>query len=115
MLGSKDLTKRYYSIGEVARMFDVSTSLIRYWEGEFPSLRPSKNSKGERRFTPDNIRLIERIFHLVKERGFTLEGARQELKTEQMRQDKKNEIAKRLRSVRSKMDALLRSLPGEEE
>lgn len=114
MLGSKDLSKRYYSIGEVARMFEVSTSLIRYWEGEFPSLRPSKNSKGERRFTPDNILMIERIYHLVKERGFTLDGARQELKTEMARQKKKDELSKRLKDVKEKMSRLLEQL-GEEE
>lgn len=113
MLGSKDLSKRYYSIGEVARMFEVSTSLIRYWEGEFPSLRPSKNSKGERRFTPDNILMIERIYHLVKERGFTLEGARQELKTEMARQRTKEELTKRLLGLKEKMGRMLDQLGDE--
>ena len=60
------LTKLYYSIGEVADMFDVSTSLIRYWENEFDALRPHKNSKGDRRFTKDNIEQLNEIYHLLK-------------------------------------------------
>ena len=74
-----DSLKRYYSIGEVAEMFGVSKSLIRFWESEFDFLRPHKNSKGDRRFTPQNIEQFRLIYHLVKERGFTLEGARQEI------------------------------------
>ena len=72
--------KRYYSIGEVAEQFDVSKSLIRFWETEFTHLRPYKNSKGDRRFTKQNIEQVREIFHLVKERGFTLNGAKRELK-----------------------------------
>ncbi|MBK9254819.1 MAG: MerR family transcriptional regulator [Saprospiraceae bacterium] len=62
-------------------MFDVTTSLIRYWEAEFPSLRPGKNNRGERKFTPKDIGQVELIFNLVKERGFTLEGAKKEIST----------------------------------
>ena len=77
---SKELTKLYYTIGEVAEMFDVSKSLIRYWESEFSVLKPHKNSKGDRRFTKQNIDQLELIYHLVKERGFTLEGAKKEIR-----------------------------------
>ena len=76
---TKDLTKLYYSIGEVAEMFGVTTSLIRYWESEFPTLRPGKNNRGERKFTARDIEQIELIYNLVKERGFTLEGAKKEI------------------------------------
>jgi DNA-binding transcriptional MerR regulator len=76
----KEITKLYYSIGEVAEMFNVSTSLIRYWEGEFDVLKPKKNSKGNRLFTPKDLENLHLIFHLVKERGFTLEGAKKKLK-----------------------------------
>ena len=76
----EELKKRYYSISEVASMFGVSTSLIRYWETEFEDLKPYKNSKGDRRFTPENIAQFQKIYTLVKERGFTLNGAKQELK-----------------------------------
>lgn|SRR5690554_2389037 len=107
MQNTRELTKRYYSIGEVARMFDVSTSLIRYWEGEFSALRPSKNSKGERRFTPDNIAMVERIYRLVKERGFTLEGARQELKAEIARDKARERIVARLRALRDGLESML--------
>ena len=74
------IEKLYYSIGEVAEMFDVSTSLIRYWEKEFDILKPRKNRKGNRLFTPQDIENLKIIFHLVKERGFTLDGAKQKLK-----------------------------------
>lgn len=74
------LTKLYYSIGEVAKMFDVNTSLIRFWEKEFPSVSPKKNKKGNRLFTPKEIAKIDRIYVLVKEKGYTLDGAKKALK-----------------------------------
>lgn len=73
--------KLYYSIGEVAKAFDVNTSLIRYWEQEFPILRPKKNKKGNRYFTPEDIANLKIIYHLVKEKGYTLDGARIALST----------------------------------
>lgn len=72
--------KRYYTIGEVAELFDVSKSLIRFWESEFEVLKPHKNSKGDRRFTPKNLEQMQLIYELVRERGFTLEGAKREIK-----------------------------------
>ena len=78
----KDLPEKlYYSIGEVAKAFNVNTSLIRFWESEFPIIKPKKNAKGNRNFTKEDIENIELIYHLVKERGFTLEGAKTHLKT----------------------------------
>ena len=77
---SQDLTKLYYSIGEVADMFEVSASLLRYWESEFKNLKPQKNRKGDRKFTVKDIREIEKIYTLVKEKGYTLLGAQKELK-----------------------------------
>lgn len=76
----KKIEKLYYSIGEVAAMFDVSNSLIRFWENEFDILQPRKNRKGDRLFTQDDIENLRIIFHLVKEQGFTLEGAKKKLK-----------------------------------
>ena len=76
----KEITKLYYSIGEVAAMFDVSASLIRYWEQEFDILKPKKNNKGNRLFTPEDLNNLKLIYNLVKERGFTLEGAKKKLK-----------------------------------
>ncbi len=75
--------KRYYTIGEVADMFGLSKSLIRFWESEFDSFNPHKTSKGERKFTEQNIEQLKIIHSLVKERGFTLKGAKKELELRQ--------------------------------
>lgn len=76
----KNLNKLYYTIGEVAEMFDVNHSLIRFWEKEFTIIQPKKNKKGNRLFTPKDIENFNKIYHLVKIQGFTLEGAKKELK-----------------------------------
>lgn len=73
--------KLYYSIGEVAKAFDVNASLLRYWEAEFPIIKPKKNKKGNRYFTPEDIKNLKIIYHLVKEKGYTLDGARIALTT----------------------------------
>ncbi len=73
--------KLYYSIGEVSKAFDVNASLIRYWEQEFPIIKPKKNKKGNRYFTPEDIKNLKIIYHLVKEKGYTLDGARIALTT----------------------------------
>ena len=79
-IDENQLTKLYYSIGEVADIFEVNTSLIRFWEKEFNSIKPKKNKKGNRLFTSKDILKIETIYYLVKEKGYTLDGARNELK-----------------------------------
>lgn len=79
-ISENQLTKLYYTIGEVAKMFDVNTSLIRFWEKEFPGISPKKNKKGNRVFTPKDVMLIDEIYFLVKEQGYTLEGAKNALK-----------------------------------
>ncbi|MDR9399404.1 MerR family transcriptional regulator [Salibacter sp.] len=93
--------KLYFSIGEVADMFDVKTSLIRFWEKEFDIIKPKKNSKGNRLFTKADIENFHLIFHLVKERGFTLEGAKNKLKTNRDETVKNAEIALKLKEIRS--------------
>ena len=72
--------KYYYSIGEVAKMFGVTTSMIRYWENEFDVLRPRKNKKGNRLFTQRDVRYVRMIYHLTKVKGYTLAGAKMALK-----------------------------------
>lgn len=72
--------KLYYSIGEVAKMFEVNTSLIRFWEKEFSIIQPKKNKKGNRLFTQKDVDNLRIIYHLVKERGYTLQGAKDKLK-----------------------------------
>lgn len=100
MVDVSTLTKLYYSIGEVSDMFDVSSSLIRYWESEFKYLKPQKNSKGDRRFTKQNIDQLNTIYHLVKEKGYTLEGAKREIKEKRKSLQRQQEILKRLNKVK---------------
>lgn len=78
----KTIEKKYYAIGEVAAMFNVATSLIRFWETEFDIIKPKKNRKGNRQFTKEDIENVKLIYHLVKERGFTLQGAKEMLKND---------------------------------
>lgn len=93
--------KRYYSIGEVADMFGISKSVIRFWENEFDSLRPHKNSKGDRRFTLQNIEQLREIHTLVKERGFTIDGARRELKRQKSKEKERKIRIEQLKKLRS--------------
>jgi DNA-binding transcriptional MerR regulator len=95
--------KRYYGIGEVAKAFNVNTSLIRFWEKEFDDLTPRKNAKGNRKFTPEDIKTLELIFHLVKERGFTLEGAKIHLKENKKKTLNHFEIIRKLETVKSEL------------
>ncbi len=76
----KEIEKIYFTIGEVAERFEVATSLIRFWESEFSILHPKKNKKGNRQYTNNDIEKIKLIYHLVKDRGFTLNGAKEMLK-----------------------------------
>lgn len=71
--------KRYYSIGEVSKAFNVRPSLLRYWEKEFKEIQPKKKSSGTRKYTPDMVRTLQFIHHLVKEKGMTLEGAKKQM------------------------------------
>ena len=95
--------KRYYGIGEVAKAFNVNTSLIRFWEKEFDVLQPKKNAKGNRKFTPDDIKNLELIYHLVKERGFTLEGAKIHLKENRHKTLNKFEIIRKLEVIKTEL------------
>jgi len=76
----KEIEKIYYTIGEVADMFQVNTSHIRFWSNEFDVIKPSTNKKGNRLYTQSDIENLRKIYHLVKEKGFTLKGAKVELK-----------------------------------
>ena len=79
MIDIKKLTKRYYTIAEVGELFGVAKSLLRYWEGEFKEIQPKKDRNGIRRYTVKDIQSIERVYDLLKNRGFTIDGARKEL------------------------------------
>lgn len=103
---TQNLDKLYYSIGEVAEMFEVSRSLLRYWESEFSFLTPRKNRKGDRLFTKENIQQIQIIYNLVKERGFTLEGAKQELKKEKGALSDQFDLIDRLKAIHGRLKDL---------
>jgi len=102
--------KRYYSIGEVAKAFDVNASLIRFWDGEFDILKPKKNAKGNRMFTPEDIKNLQLIYHLVKERGFTLEGAKTHLKEGQKKTMDKYEIISKLETIKTQLISIKNEL-----
>ena len=95
--------KRYYKIGEVAKAFNVNASLIRFWEGEFDIIKPKKNSKGNRLFTQQDIENFKLIYNLVKERGFTLDGAKQKLNQNPEKVVDNQEIISRLEAVKAEL------------
>lgn len=93
--------KLYFSIGEAAEILNVNTSLIRFWEKEFPILKPKKNKKGNRQFTKEDIENLKMIYHLVKERGFTLNGAKEKLKKGKTTTKKEIDIVDSLQKVKN--------------
>lgn len=95
--------KRYYGIGEVAKAFKVNASLIRFWEKEFDVLKPKKNAKGNRKFTPEDIKNLQLIYHLVKERGFTLEGAKIFIKEDKQRTLTSFDVIQKLERVKAEL------------
>lgn len=97
----KETTKLYYSIGEVAAQFDVKPSLIRFWEKEFDAINPKKNKKGNRMFTTKDIDTFRLIFHLVKERGYTLQGAKEKLKVNPHGAEVNADIVQKLQDIKS--------------
>ena len=109
--------KLFYTMGEVAEMFDVNQSLLRYWESQFKILRPKRNKKGNRLFTQEDIRNLKLIYHLVKERGMTLEGAKKALRGAQadggsdMNRDA--ELMERLQRIRSLLEEVREDLKSE--
>ena len=95
--------KRYFKIGEVAKAFDVNASLLRFWENEFDVLRPKKNAKGNRLFTQEDIKNLQLIYHLVKEKGFTLEGAKNKLKEKPEEITSNHDIIVRLDKIKNEL------------
>lgn len=105
--------KIYYTIGEVARMFDVNTSLIRFWEKEFDIIQPKKNKKGNRLFTQMDVDNFNLIYNLVKERGYTLHGAKEKLKQNPQDSLKEFEIIKSLNKIETFLKDIKRELERE--
>jgi DNA-binding transcriptional MerR regulator len=94
------IEKVFYSIGEVADLFGVNTSNIRFWENEFDILKPHKNTKGNRMFTLEDIANLKIIYHLLKERGMTIRGAQQKLKDNKEGTLQNYEVVNRLQEIR---------------
>ncbi|MBR5205264.1 MAG: MerR family transcriptional regulator [Bacteroidaceae bacterium] len=106
---NKDL-KMYYSISEVARMFDVNESLLRYWEKEFPMISPKKAGGNIRQYRKEDIENIRLVYHLVKEKGMTLQGAKQRLKMNKEKTAQTAEVVSRLKEIREELVKLRKSL-----
>ena len=96
----KEIKKLFYPIGEVAQIFNISVSSIRYWEKEFDILKPKKNKKGNRMFTKKDVENLKIIYHLTKERGFTLEGAKRKLRENKTDTIDNIEIISHLKNIR---------------
>jgi len=92
--------KMYHPIGEVSRMLGVPVPTIRYWEKEFDVIRPKKNKKGDRYFTPQDVEVLKLVFHMVKERGMTIEGARRALKADYQGADDRHQAVQALKNLR---------------
>lgn len=106
----KHSEKLYYTIGEVADLFKVNTSLIRFWEKEFEVLQPHKNKKGNRLFTAGDLINLKLIYHLVKERGYTLDGAKKKLKDNRNDLEQQVQIRDSLLKLRSFLEQLKENL-----
>ena len=92
--------KQYYSIGEVSSMFQLNTSLLRYWETEFDILKPRKNRKGDRHFRPEDIKNLYLIHHLLRQRKYTIEGAKDYLKKNKSKAQQNFELIQRLEKLK---------------
>jgi len=99
-LRNKEIGKLYYRIGEVAEMFGVNTSLIRFYEKEFAVIKPHRNKKGNRLFTQNDVDHFHTIFHLIKEKGYTLEGAKAQLRQKQTAPANNQEIVRSLQRIK---------------
>ena len=97
---SDEIVKRYYSIGEVAEMFAVNASLLRHWETEFDTIRPKKNRKGERQYTQKDVDTIRLIYGLVKDKGFTLQGAKDFMKQKNQQDAEKEAVLESLEKLK---------------
>ena len=109
--------KLYYSMGEVAEMFDVNQSLLRHWESQFPILRPKRNKKGNRLFTPQDVEHLKQIYHLVKECGMTLEGAKRAMRGQRAGKgvSRDVELMERLQRIRALLVEVREALKGDGE
>jgi DNA-binding transcriptional MerR regulator len=106
-----EIVKKYYTIGEVAMQMGIATSLIRFWESEFDIIKPKKNRKGNRQFTVDDIENIKLIYHLVREKGFTLQGAKEMIKKGPNEMKDKLQMIDSLKEIRAFLLEIKTQLP----
>lgn len=106
MLNKEKNLKLYYSVGEVAEMLGVNESLLRFWEKEFPQISPKKAGRGIRQYRQEDIETLKLIYHLVKEKGMTLQGARQRLRDNKSATDTTYEVLERLKAIREELVAM---------
>lgn len=97
--------KRYYSIGEVSKAFNVNPSLLRFWEKEFDEIKPKKKESGTRKYTPENIKILKLIYHLVKEKGLTISGAKKQLKVKDS-EDATISLLSKLEKIKNELNLL---------
>jgi DNA-binding transcriptional MerR regulator len=102
----KEIAKLYYPIGEVAQMFEVNTSMIRFYEKEFDILQPKKNAKGNRLFRPEDLDNLKIIFNLIKDKGFTIQGAKEHLKSNKNEVHEQQKVIDALEKLKSFMNEL---------
>lgn len=109
---NKDL-KMFYSISEVAQMFNVTETLLRFWEKEFPNIKPQKAGRGIRQYTKADLEQVRLVYHLVKERGMTLQGARDAIRRDKSKTVNRNiEVIEKLKDIRSQLQAISRDMNG---
>ena len=102
--------KRYYRIGEIAKAFDVNPSLLRFWEKEFKEIQPKKKRGGARKYTPDDVNTIKKIYHLLKEKGLTIEGTKKQLKLKNLSEDGNLKVIQKLEQLKSDLVQLRENL-----
>lgn len=107
----KEIEKKYFTIGEVADELGVATSLIRFWEGEFDIIKPKKNRKGNRQFTKEDIKNVKLIYYLVKEKGYTLQGARDFIKSDADQAIGRVDMIESLKKIKSFLEQIKSELP----
>jgi DNA-binding transcriptional MerR regulator len=109
---NKDL-KMFYSIREVAQMINVTETLLRFWEKEFPNIKPRKGAGGVRQYTKEDIEQVKLVYHLVKERGMTLQGARDAMRRDKSKTINRNmEVIEKLKGIREELQNISRDLNG---
>ena len=102
----EEIQKLYYSITEVSEMFELNASTLRFWEKEFDILKPTKNKKGNRLFTQKDIDLLRKIVELVKQKGYTIQGAKDQLKNKSIQKKLNNnneKVIENLKLIKSKL------------